>query len=462
MTTPINKKRVFNCAFANDNDNEVLKAPVWAMEALMQLHENSVMLPTVHRDFEDKIAKQGQVVVAHRPCKFESERKVDGDSLVVQDATATEVDVRMDFHSYTSFMIFDGEQSKAFKDLVALYLTPAVESMSQEIDEILCGQKYKFKTTVGQLGTKLTADTLVDISETFNLNLVPSKGRFFVMSPTMEADLQKEELFTAASQVGDDGTALRLGSLGVKYGIANVMSQNMSRVAETTAKRTGAINKAGGYSEGTNVLAVDGFSAIIVAGSWCKIAGDDRPRRITAAVGGATPTSVTLEQPIDFPVADNAVVTVYTPGAVNKASGYAANYTKRVDIDGLTVAPRKGQLVSFGATGQIGAAIGIKNTTTSLKLDSGLETSTADNTTIGVGPGGEYGMAYTRNAIAFVSRPLVLPPEGTVRSAVVEYKGLGLRVTMAYDPYKQGTLVTVDLLHGSKVIDENQGMLVVR
>lgn len=456
---------VFTCAF--DNDNQALIPEVWATEALMLLWENTVILPTVHRDFENLVARQGELVHAHKPAKFESERKVDGDDITIQDATATDVQVKMDFHSHTSFMIYDGERSKAFKDLIELYLSPAVESIAQEIDEILAAQKYQFMDNmVGQLGTALTAQTLIDIGLKFNLNNVPQMGRWFMQSPTMTADLQAVKLFTDASQVGDDGTALREGSVGIKYGINNVMSQNMAQVPLPSSAQTIEVNNLGGYPAGTATLTVDGsLSAALVAGQWLTIAGDARPRQIVSSTGGTTPTEIVITPAIETAVLNDADIVVYDTAKIGEASSYPAGWTKRFTTTAYGSAPTKGQMVSFaGSGGQVAALIGGKNTTTSLKIDQSFDTGYTFNVTdVNTGPSGDYGMAYTKNAIAFVSRPLVLPENAQgVQSAVMDYKGLAIRVTMSYDARKQGTIVTLDLLHGVKVIDKDQGILVLR
>jgi len=63
-----------------------------------------------------------------------------------------------------------------------------------------------------------------------------------------------------------------------------------------------------------------------------------------------------------------------------------------------------------------------------------------------------------KGAIALVSRPLVQPPSSTgVRSAVVSYNGLALRVTITYNGTSQGILVTIDCLYGVKILDSTLG-----
>lgn len=453
--------KVFVATF--DNDNSALIPERWAMEALLVLHENTVHLPLVHRDYSEEVAEHGEVIHTHRPAKFEMERKVDGDDITIQDAKSAKVDIRLDFHSHTSFMIYDGERSKAFKDLVELYITPAMQSAAQEIDEVIGAQKYQFiANMVGKIGTAITKSTLVQINKVMNTNNVPQADRYFSMTPEMEANLLDELLFTDASQVGDDGTALREASIGKKFGLWNLMSQNMTTIDAVASEVTGAVNNAGGYTKGTTVITVDGFGAAIPNGSWVTIEGDDRPRVVDSTVGGATPTQITLETGIDAVIADDAVVTVYPNGAINEAAGYDQYYTKRMTVDGLTDAPQKGQLLSF-ASGQKHGLIGQKNTTTSIKLDQSTQAALADDAAFFLGPDGDFGMAFHKNAVAFISRPLVLPPDNAgVEAAVVDYKGVGIRVSMAYDYKKQGTAVTVDLLWGIKTLDENLGVLVLR
>ena len=95
---------------------------LWAHEGLTMLEENMVMANLVHRDFEDTIAKFGDVVNTRRPGEFKIRRKTDGSPLNQQDATAINVPVPLDQWFYRSFVIRDGEGSKSFQDLTDIYL----------------------------------------------------------------------------------------------------------------------------------------------------------------------------------------------------------------------------------------------------------------------------------------------------------------------------------------------------
>lgn len=460
----------------DDQNLDVLNPEVWAQESLLVLEENTVMLPLVSQQYSTELKEEGDQVNAFRPVANEPRRKDVNDEIVVDAITVEKVPVKLNFHVYNSFIIRDSEQQKSFWNLREKYLAPTVQKVANEIDEIVGAAKYYFyKNMIGKIGTDLTKTSLVQIVQKFNENLAPLDAeRYFAMTPAQQANLQDETQFTDADRVGDDGTALRHGSIGQKYGIWNVMSQNMRSVPTGSSTVTGAINLVGGYASGQTTLVVDGFSAAITAGSWCTIAGDDRPRRISSTTGGATPVSITLEIATTSAVANDAVVTVYTPGAINATGGYDADYTKALAIDAFAIAAKRGQLASIGATGYPYGTVGTP-TTTSMKLSRGLDAAAANDAVVAPGPAGEFGFAFHRNAVAFVSNPMSTPPEGTGAVGAIATNGMGevdekgnetgsglvVRVTMAYDYKKQGTVVTVDLLCGIAILDESLGMLVM-
>jgi len=454
--------KVWRSVYANDNDAFIPE--VWAQESLMILEANMIAAALVHRDFENEIANFGDVVNTRRPATFTGVRKVDGDDVTVQDAQATNVPVRLDQHWHTSFLIKDGEESKSFKNLRDVYLEPALLSIAQAIDEVVLMSLYRFiaaGNVVGQLGTAISKSTVISARETLNNNKAPVTERRFVVCPNMEGDLLNVGDFTKANEVGDDGSALREGHLGRKFGFDFFMDQNSPSVASGSTTTAGAVNYASGYAAGSTSIAVDGFSAAPTAGGWCTIAGDMTPQKITAA----TSVLLTLSPGLKNAVVDDAVVTVYEPGAINLAAGYAQYYTKTLTVDGFTVAPKVGQLVSFGAAAptkdNVYGALSTP-TTVALLVDRALAAALSNNDVVGIGPAGDYGFAFHRNAVTLVTRPLAAPAAGTgALASVANYNSLAVRVVITYDGTKQGHLVTVDILGGIEVLDENLGVCVL-
>ena len=462
----INFDKVWTPVYANDLDAFIPE--IWAQEGLLLLENNMVAGNLVHRDFENQIAAFGDVVNTRLPADFVGRRKADCDEVDIQDAVTPNVAVPLNQHLHTSFLVCDGEESKGFQSLRDNLLAPAMLSIAQMVDEIILAQVYRFLgNSVGQLGVTPTKETVIAVRNKMNQNKVPMNGRNMIVTSQTEADLLAIDSFVTADKVGDEGTALRMGSLGQKYGIWHWMSQNTPSVATTAVSQAaggpGAVNNAAGYAIGATTLTVDGFSSAIQNGSWCLIAGDGIPHRITASAGGGTPTSITITPGLQNAVVDDAQIEIFAPGQIDNAAGYAAGFSKTMTVDGFAAAPATGHLVSLGTSGAdpVYGALSTP-TTTSLLLNRPLDQAAADDEFVAVGPPGNYNFAFHRNALALVTRPLAAPAAGTgAMSFVASYNGLSMRVTMTYDGRKQGHLVTCDLLCGVKVLDTRLGTVML-
>ena len=444
------------------NDVDALVPEKWAMEGLALLHENMVVKHLVHTDYSNEIQREGDTVNTRKPSTFTAIRKTDADTVTVQDATVTNIPVLLDQHLHTSFLIKDGEESKSMKDLVAEFLQPAMLSIASRVDLMLLGQFPRFMSNAaGSLGT-LTSTTakqrILSARQVMNDLNVPVQDRNMIWNTASETSVLDTDLFLSAERVGDDGTALRDASLGKKLGFNHFMCQNMANIATGSTAVTGAVNKSGGYAAASTTIVVDGFSAAITAGSYVTIAGDMIPRRVASTVGGATPTTIVLATGLTSAVANDAVVTVYTPGAVNLSGGYAVGYGGKIAVDGFTIAPKTGQIIAFGDSTTTDYYTVMAATTTQIELDRPLATAISNDDAVCVGPAGEYNFFFRRNAISFVNRPLALPRTNAgALSAVMDYEGIALRIVITYDGDKQGHLVTCDTLCGVAQYDSDEG-----
>lgn len=443
------------------NSLDAFVPEIWAQEGLMILEEQMLIAGLVYRDFSNQIAQFGDTVNTRYPAEFTAQLKADADDVTVQNATATNVPVVLDQHLHVSFRIRDGEESKGFQNLRDQYLVGAMRALARGVDEILIGHRYDFiNNNVGKLQTSPTRSTVIDAVAKADTLKWPLDGRNFLVSPTMKGAILNVDDFIQADKRGDGGQAMREALIGRVLGFNWYMGQNARYIATGSTKVTGAINNTEGYAIGDTTIAVDGFSAAITAGGWITVAGDMTPQLVISTVGGATPTSITIAPGLAHAVSDNAVVTSYTPGAINYSSGYAAGYSKAIAVDAFTVAAKQGQMLSTGATAALLNRYSAINTptTTSIQLNHSLKAAVADDAVVGVGPAGDYGWGFHRNAVALVSRPLAMPAVGTgARAFTATYNNISMRVTITYDGLKQGHLVTCDMLLGSKTLDTNLG-----
>jgi len=441
-----------------NNQIDALIPEVWAHESIAFLEENMVIGQLVHRDYSDEIAMMGDTVNIDKPSDFKALRKSVKDDVTIQDAKTANVPVRLNQHIHTSFLICDGEESKALQSLVDKYLEPALIAQARLLDQILLGQCIHFiSNSYGSLGG-LTGDNakqgILGVRKTMNANKAHMNNRNLIWSCEGETAALNTDLFISAERVGDDGTALREASLGRKLGFNHFMSQNSSEYVDSPELEPIAINRVGGYSRGTTTIVVDGNGADdLTANMWIKILG--QVYRIIA-INGA---ELTLDAGLRDHVPDDAMVSGYVAGET--AQAYPDQFDKFLEFsDGLQVS--EGQFVTFGTLSNSPAYSIVCVEGNTMMLDRPLEVPVANNSQINVAPGGNYNFALHRNALALVTRPLAAPISGTgAMSAIVSHNGYAMRATITYNGLKQGHLVTLDMLAGVQVLDTDLGAVLL-
>jgi len=456
--------------YANSLDAYVPE--LWANESLAILLENMVASNLVHRDFEDEVAAFGDVVNTRRPGEFSAKRKTANDDITLQDATATNVQVPLDQHFHTSFIIRDEEWSKSFKDLVVEYVQPAMQSIARAVDQVVLGQVHKFLANkAGKLDGITSTDAvdyILDLREDLNRNKAYVDGRRLIVTPTTETVFLKDERLLSAEKVGDDGTALREASLGRKLGFDIFMCQNMNYISTLNADiASGTVTNANAAgATGSKAVTLTGYNAVV--GEFATVVGDQQPQIISArTLSMADTTAITFVDAYKYATLAGAVLTVYKSCLVNGTK--AAGYAKDISVDGHTAnkGPQVGQLIAFG-TGASRHTYTVIQTTinsstdTSVWLDRPLAAAITDGDSVFPGPAGSFNFAFHRNALALVTRPLVTPPqEFGARSGVVSDDGMAIRATMQYNSTKQGLVVTLDLLCGVKELDTDLGAVLL-
>ena len=445
---------------------------LWANESLAILLENMVVANLVHRDFQDEVASFGDVVNTRRPAEFTAKRKTANDDITLQDASATNVQVPLNQHFHTSFIIRDEEWSKSFKDLVVEFVQPAMQSIARAVDQVVLGQVHKFLANKAGKLSSMTSSTALDdilaLREVMNVNKAYNDGRRLIVTPYTETVMLSDSRFLEAQKIGDDGSALREASLGRKLGFDIFQCQNMNYIstlnADTASGTVTNANSAG--ATGSKAVTLTGYNAIV--GEYATVVGDMQPQVISArTVSMADTTAITFVDAYKFATLAGAVLTVYKACAVNGAQ--SAGYAKAISLDGHTASkgPQVGQLLSFGTGGTrhtytIIATTTVSATETDVWLDRPLEIAISNNESAFPGPAGSFNFAFHRNALALVTRPLVTPPqEFGARSGVVSDDGTAIRATMQYNSTKQGLVVTLDLLCGVKELDTDLGAVLL-
>ena len=98
----------------------------------------------------------------------------------------------------------------------------------------------------------------------------------------------------------------------------------------------------------------------------------------------------------------------------------------------------------FVSAEKVGSTEGLKEASLGRKF--GFDTYVDQNV-------GKKSLAFHKNALAFVTRPLALP-QGNKESAIVNYDGFGLRVVKDYDINKKKDIISIDMVCGVSLLDD--------
>lgn len=453
--------------FANNND--ALIPEMWAETALVELQENMVAANLVHRDFQNLVATKGDVVNAHRPADFSAVRKAKTSNITLQDATSDNIQVPLNQLWHVAFAIEDVDLSRAFKDLIPLYLQPGAKALASRIDATVNGAAWRFRANMGgNLAAAVSKTSLLQSREKLVTNKAPIQGRFGLLPPAMATTLLGTDEFIHMEKSGSTAGLIE-ASLGRKFGLDLYEAQNAPTVLSTLQPATAAGALDGAHSAGATTLTVDGFVGDKApAGSFVNVAGDDRPRRVSSSsLTSGNTTEIVLATGLRAGCSNDAVVTAYGKAVVNLTAGYAAGYEETIAYDGAGTgkAPQVGQLCAFGSAATEYTIVAVTDAgdgTGTIELDRPLVAAITNDTSIFLGPTGSYGFVGHKNALALVVRPLALPQAG-VQSAVAfdERIGAAIRVSIQYSITTQKTIVVMDVLGGIAVLDENLGVLLM-
>lgn len=446
-------------------DNNEISAFIpqrWANAGVKLTVENFVAAASVNQDFNEMFQDYGDVVNTRQPVTLMAYRKGVDDNVRKQSVRAVNIPIPLNQHIHTSFVIKDSERTKAFQELARIYVVPAAQALARKADKIVLSQYVHFLAyQAGVLGGLTSSNAVQYIAEgrgQLNRNNCPDDGsRQIIWGTDADTTLIQNETFVQAHKSSNGGETQRTGYLGNKFNFHNYMAQNVPQLIGDSTTGTGTMN-AGNLGRGATVLTVTGFAASeVIPGNWITIGG--RVYHVTAT-NNATATQLTLEWGLKVAVGTSDPIVVCD--TANVTESYAAGWDQEIILDNgsggqLATDIQIGQMISFGTSTIKYAVIDftVGATVTRVELDRPLAADLDAATVANLGPtGGGFNMAFHRDCMTLAIRPLASVDPGLgAKCAVMNYGGISVRVTFTYDGDAQGTLCTMDMLCGIKVLD---------
>ncbi|MGN7942855.1 P22 phage major capsid protein family protein [Metabacillus sp. 22489] len=303
--------------------NQLITPQIVAKESLMVLENNMVFGNLVHRDYSNEfVSGVGDTVNVRKPSTFEA--KEFSDSIEIQDAKEGSVPVKLDTHLDVSFEVTAKELTLDISEFSEQFVQPAMRAIAQKVDEKIAKLYKDIPFYYGIAGqTPATPNVIPQVRAILNKNKVPLANRNLVLNPDTEASFLSNDIFTNADKVGDNGTALREGSLGRKFGFNIYMDQNIQdHTVGTLAATGGDIVVKGAVAAGSSSLTLattgSAMTGTLVKGDLLVINGKGYAvAQDTVASGNEI--AVTLTIPTFESIEDQAVVGVTASHAANLA-----------------------------------------------------------------------------------------------------------------------------------------------
>lgn len=428
--------------FAYVNTLDELTMEKMAKESLEIFLESRIFGNYVSTDFANEFKKPGDTVVAPYPTEMSADRLPERGTMGITDADSNEHTIKLNQHLYVATNFYDREKIRSEKDLVDFFFAPMARALATKYDRTIQGEVLQSHLySVGKLGTDLTYNTIVDAGMMQTQNNVPVEGRNMIIGPAMGAQVRKASTFIDKLSL-TDSSLLRTGVIGEIGGYLASETNSFTPVAEST-KRTTAVDIVAAVGDTT--VAVDDMTGAITAGSWAKV--DGVPFRVVSSTGGATPTAFVIDSPLRAALALDAVVEVYTPSVVNHPSAgtYAVGWEDKIGFDGGVV-PKLGQGVTFGTGGKPYTVV--KVDATDVWLNRPLDVAVANDASMFLMPGGNYGIGISRNSIQVVTRPLIAPNGGGVVASTAIGENFAIRVMKSYVHLEAREVLSMDCIMG--------------
>lgn len=222
--------------------NTLLTPSVIANQALATLYETTVAAQLVHRDYSPEfVAKIGDTVTIRKPAVFTAQEFVEANGIQIQDAAEGSVAVVLNHHADVSFAVTTKDLSLKIEDFATQLLNPALEAISQKIDQDVLTFRNDITQVVGASGTWTwdKPESLVDAGVLLDIAKVPASERRAIVGPRTRGEWLKNDLVKRADASGSTA-GLREGSIGANlWGFDAYMSQNIGQPEATGAQVAG-------------------------------------------------------------------------------------------------------------------------------------------------------------------------------------------------------------------------------
>lgn len=206
---------------------------VWSKRIEHFVRSKLVLAPLVNR-YDSDVSSDSDIVHIQFDTELVANNKVAGVGVTPQNPTDTQVNLLIDKHKESSFLVEDILEMQANINVKDNYTKSAGYAIAKAIDTDIAALASGFSQVQGTFNTAITTDVLLDSIEALDLADVPMEDRSFVFQPDVKRDLLDISTYTSADFVG--GRPVESGNLaGSLYGVKTFMSTNVLKAGTSTS-----------------------------------------------------------------------------------------------------------------------------------------------------------------------------------------------------------------------------------
>jgi len=365
-----------------------------ATKVIARIRASAVLAKMVNSDFDDKdIKENGDTIKVPKRGGLTVRSKTEGTPITSDSPTTATVDVVLNQHEYVSWAMGDLATSLASGDGID-HFTDAADALIESIESALLGGYANATLNHGTAMVPLTTAKLLGIKLLLDNARCPAAGRIALISNKDENNLLTEDKVVRADARGDGGAAFEEARVGRAAGF-NVFATPLAPVVNVT------------------------------------------PRKVAIAITYAAGT--------DYDVSVDTNI-----------------YTETADTDAATTLGALVTAINSGEGATIAAYVGgelVITTDAAVTATISAGSGTVDSVTVTPAVNETHGLAFAPGALALASRPLAVPKAATgVQTATITdtETGITLRYMQGYDITNMRMTHVLDVLYGTKLMDERK------
>jgi hypothetical protein len=201
-------------------------ATIVAAQALGYLKANTVLAQVVNRDYDDEVATHGQTLNIPIRGALAAYAKATDTVTTKQVPTDAKYTVALTNHWEVTFLIEDIAEAVTRPNLMNGYIEDGVKVLAEKIDSTLAALYSGLSQTITAT-SGLSEANFRNARRLLNAAKAPQGERWAVLHEDAEYEALGIERIVSR-EFGDEGSALREGSIGRFAGFNVVMSQNIA------------------------------------------------------------------------------------------------------------------------------------------------------------------------------------------------------------------------------------------